>query len=66
MSTDKPTNNKNKYHELIMNRLVEKYGVTKRFITMSLNGDRVSETSASLKGDYALMVKRVTEFLKTM
>ncbi len=66
MPTDKRTNNKNKYHELIMNRLVEKYGVTKRFITMSLNGDRVSETSASLKGDYALMVKRVTEFLKTM
>lgn len=61
---DKPTKKKPKYHELVLDRLKVKYGVSQRFITMSLNGDRESETSESIKKDYPSMVRAVIDLLK--
>jgi len=63
---DKRTNKKPKYHELIIERLITKYGVSGRFIRMSLNGDRESETSESLKKDYPLMLRAISELLKKL
>jgi len=61
---DKPTKKKPKYHELVLNRLKVKYGVSQRFITMSIGGDRDSETSESIKKDYLVMVRSVIDHLK--
>ncbi|MBW4362692.1 hypothetical protein [Flavobacterium taihuense] len=63
---DKPTKKKNNYNAEILIRLTEKYGVSKRFITMSLNGDRTSETSETIISDYKEMVKQVAETLKKL
>jgi acetate kinase len=63
---DKRTKKKNNYNAEILIRLIEKYGVSKRFITMSLNGDRNSETSDTIKSDYKEMVKQVAETLKKL
>ncbi|KVV14826.1 hypothetical protein [Flavobacterium sp. TAB 87] len=61
---DKPTKKKNIYNTDIVDRLKEKYGVSKRFITMSLNNDRTSETSEAIKGDYRKMTLAVDKTLK--
>lgn len=57
---------KNKYNASVVERLKEKYGVSKRFVTMSLSGDRKSETSTTIKKDYKKMVKAEKELLKTL
>ena len=64
MTIDKPTKKKPKYHELVLDRLKVKYGVSQRFITMSLNGDRDSDTSESIKKDYPTMVRAIIDLLK--
>lgn len=56
----------NNYNAKIVDRLKVKYGVSKRFVTMSLSGDRKSETSNTIKKDYKLMDKAITELLKTL
>ena len=53
-----------RYNTEILNRLKKKYGVSKRFITMSLNGDRKSETSISIVSDYGQLEKKVEDALK--
>ncbi|GLB51744.1 hypothetical protein NBRC110019_07830 [Neptunitalea chrysea] len=59
--------NKSKtYNAEILNRLIEKYGVSKRFITMSLNGSRESETSEKIKSDYKIMEDEVTNLLNNL
>lgn len=55
---------KNKYNPHVVDRLREKYGVSKRFITMSLKGTRESEVSDSINIDYPVMDKAVTEAIK--
>lgn len=52
---------KKSYTTEIVQRLQEKYGVSRRYITMSLNGDRVSETSDSIVKDYKKMSKDYQE-----
>lgn len=54
------------YDTRVVKRLQEKYGVSKRYITMSLSGDRESETSEAIKKDYAKMNHAVSELLKTL
>ena len=54
------------YNSEIISRLKEKYGVSQRFITMSLKGDRISETSYSIKKDYAVMYREMKKTLKTL
>jgi hypothetical protein len=63
---DKPTKNKNNYNAEIIGRLKTKYGVSKRFITMSLSGDRTSETSEAIKKDYKIMSTELQALLKTL
>lgn len=63
---DKPTKNKNNYNAEIIGRLKTKYGVSKRFITMSLSGDRTSETSTAIKKDYSKMLTELQALLKTL
>jgi hypothetical protein len=63
---NKPTKKKNKYNAEILKRLLEKYGVSKRYITMSLSGDRESETSDKIKTDYKLMEKEISKTLNRL
>lgn len=63
---DKPTKNKNNYNGDVIGRLKTKYGVSKRFITMSLSGDRTSETSTAIKKDYSKMLTELQALLKTL
>lgn len=63
---DKPTKKRAIYNTTVVNRLIEKYGVSKRFITMSLSGDRESETSEAIKKDYKTMLKEVNNVLKAL
>lgn len=63
---DKPTKKRAIYNATVVNRLIEKYGVSKRFITMSLSGDRESETSEAIKKDYKTMLKEVNNVLKAL
>lgn len=63
---NKPTKNKAKYNTTIVERLKEKYGVSKRFITMSISGDRKSETSDAILKDYKTMIREVNNVLKQL
>lgn len=63
---DKETKKKNIYNTEILNRIKEKYGLSKRFITMSLSGDRRSEMTDTVKKDYKKMEIAIRELLKTM
>ena len=63
---DKPTKKRANYNTTVVDRLKEKYGVSKRFITMSLSGDRESETSEAIKKDYKTMLKEVNNVLKAL
>lgn len=63
---DKETKKKNIYNTEIFNRIKEKYGLSKRFITMRLSGDRRSEMTDTVKKDYKKMEIAIRELLKTM
>ncbi|MEO7977736.1 hypothetical protein [Flavobacterium sp.] len=63
---DKETKKKNNYNAEILNRIKEKYGLSKRFITMSLSGDRTSEMTDTVKADYKKMELAVKALLKTL
>lgn len=60
MTMNKSTTKRLSYNEDILNRLADKYGVTKRFIIMSIKGDRESETSESIKKDYKKMDEAIS------
>ncbi|WP_422092138.1 hypothetical protein [Tenacibaculum ovolyticum] len=45
-------------------RLAKKWGVTTRFVTMSLRADRESETAEKLKKEYEELVKQVQAVLE--
>ena len=53
-----------KYNDLVVNRLKEKYGVSKQFIRASLRGARVSETSSKIIEDYAVISEKIDKALK--
>lgn len=63
---NKANKKKNTYNTFVIKELQKRYGVTRRFVTMSLKGDRVSLTSESIKKDYKTIVesieKTVSEF----
>lgn len=63
---DKETKKKNNYNTEILTRIKEKYGLSLRFMRMSLSGDRNSEMSDVVRKDYERMHKAVTELLKTL
>jgi hypothetical protein len=57
--------NRKKYNVLVINRLKEKYGLSMRYIHMSLNGDRKSETSDLIIKDYKELCTEVDKALKS-
>lgn len=63
---DKETKKKNTYNKEILNRIKEKYGISKRFITMSLSGDRSSEMTDKIKKDYKKMEMAILALLQTL
>ncbi|MCD0469775.1 hypothetical protein [Flavobacterium sp. JAS] len=63
---DKETKKKNTYNKEILNRIKEKYGLSKRFITMSLSGDRKSEMTETIRKDYKKMENAIAVLLKTL
>ena len=63
---DKETKKKNNYNKEIVNRIKEKYGISKRFITMSLVGDRKSEMTETIRKDYKTMENAINSLLKTL
>lgn len=63
---NKETKKKNIYNTEILNRIKEKYGLSKRFITMSLSGDRKSEMTDIVRKDYKKMETAVAALLKTL
>lgn len=63
---NKPTKKRAIYNATVVNRLVEKYGVSKRYITMSLSGDRQSETSEAIAKDYKAMLREINNLLKQL
>ncbi|MEZ0130529.1 hypothetical protein AB9T88_12520 [Flavobacterium sp. LBUM151] len=63
---DKETKKKHTYNKEILNRIKEKYGISKRFITMSLTGDRKSEMTDNIRKDYKKMEIAILELLKTL
>lgn len=63
---NKETKKKNNYNTEILNRLQEKYGLSLRFMRMSLSGDRSSEMSDTVKKEYKVMHAAVTALLKSL
>lgn len=61
---DKPTKKNKNLNREVVNRLIEKYGVSRRFITMSIRGDRTSETSDKITKEYKRLCKKVVTTLK--
>lgn len=55
---------KNSYNALVVDRLKIKYGVSRRFVTMSLSGERVSEVSETIKKEYKTLTEKVERALK--
>lgn len=62
----KETKKKNNYNTEILSRINEKYGLSIRFMRMSLAGDRKSEMSEIVIKEYKKMHAAVTELLKTL
>ncbi|MDN3673112.1 hypothetical protein QWY99_08635 [Flavobacterium branchiarum] len=63
---DKRTKKRATYNGDIIDRLIKKFGVSKRYVQMSLSGDRESETSETIKKTYDMMRKEVIKFLDTL
>lgn len=61
---NKLTEKRKIYNKQVVERLMEMYGVSRRFVTMSLRGDRVSETSESIKKEYTKLAAEVNEATK--
>lgn len=60
------TKNKKIYNTEILTRLMEKYGLSKRYITMSLSGERISETSEKIKSDYRKANEAICKILESI
>lgn len=54
---------KKQFNPVVLDKLQAKYGVTKHYIRMSLNGDRVSITSDRIKADYKLFCAEIDKAL---
>lgn len=52
--------------ELLMKRLRAKYGVSKRYINMSITGDRESETADKIKTDFEKVLNSAQKAISTI
>jgi len=50
---------------LVVVRLMEKYGFSRRYIQMSVRGERQAEASELLKKEYHQLCEEVDQFLKS-
>ena len=58
------TKKRNNYNTDVVNTLASKYGVSSRYVTMSLNGDRKSATSETILREYNKLVKAIKDQLR--
>lgn len=61
---NKPTKKRNILNKDVVDKLIEDYGVSRRFITMSIRGDRTSTTSDKIVKDYKRLENQVKEAVK--
>lgn len=66
LTMSETTKNKKIYNTEILTRLTEKYGLSKRYLTMSLSGERVSETSDKIKSDYKKANDAIIKILESI
>lgn len=59
----KSTIKRQNYNTQVVERIAKKWGVTPRFVTMALKGDRDSETAETIKKDYKRLVKEVNNII---
>lgn len=64
--TSEDKKKRNTYDKKVVQRLIEKYGLGKRYITMCLSGDVNSEMADRLVKDYTAMNVAVDNLLKTL
>lgn len=48
----------------VIDRLKEKYGVTRHYVVMSIKGARTGDVPLLIKNDYDVLIKKVEEALK--
>lgn len=48
----------------VIDRLKKKYGVTRHYVVMSINGTRVGDVPTTIKKDFEVLVKKVENALK--
>lgn len=58
-SKSNTTTQKMQYNQLVVRRLMEKYGLSKYFIQQSIRRERQSETSEKICKDYSAMCREV-------
>ncbi|WP_233861020.1 hypothetical protein [Tenacibaculum piscium] len=61
---DKPTKKRNILNRDVVDKLIADYGVSRRFITMSIRGDRTSATSEKIAKEYKRLDNQVKEAIK--
>lgn len=68
---DKPTNKKMKFndedlHSLVIGIVKIKYGVSKRYVNMSIAGHRVSDTAEAIVNDYKKLRNAISTFIDAL
>lgn len=68
MSKDKQktTLKRNRYNSDVINRLREKYGLSKTYITGSLSGIFKGDVPDTLKKEYPIMLKQLEQAIKKL
>lgn len=59
MSEDTKKSQFRKFNPIAIDRLTDKYGVSKRYIRGSLNGERQSEMSQNILRDYSTLITEI-------
>ena len=55
----KKLENRKRYNQVVVQRLIKKYGVSMRFVHMALNNDRRGELAETIKKEYPILVAKV-------
>ncbi|MBY0487395.1 MAG: hypothetical protein K2P85_09460 [Flavobacteriaceae bacterium] len=63
MDKSKEKKKYNSYNSIVIKRIKEKMGLSTQFIHQSLRGDRTSETSETVKLEYARILAEVEKTL---
>lgn len=63
---EKRTLKRNRYNTDVVNRLREKYGLSKTYVTGSLSGIFKGDVPDTLKKEYPIMLKQLQEAIKKL